>query len=89
MSILNVLASVAVKDVKVGSAWYEQLFGRQGSTPMPELAEWKFLRGGWLQVYQLPERDGPRHAPAVLRQQGQDGNGDRPGRQPHCVCRSG
>lgn len=25
---------------------------------MAELAEWKFERGGWLQVYQLPERAG-------------------------------
>ena len=25
---------------------------------MPDLAEWKFARGGWLQVYQLPERAG-------------------------------
>ena len=25
---------------------------------MPELAEWKFPRGGWLQVYRLPERAG-------------------------------
>ena len=25
---------------------------------MPEVAEWKFARGGWLQVYQLPERAG-------------------------------
>jgi len=25
---------------------------------MPEVAEWKFPRGGWLQVYQLPERAG-------------------------------
>ena len=25
---------------------------------MPEVAEWKFERGGWLQVYQLPERAG-------------------------------
>lgn len=25
---------------------------------MPELAEWRFARGGWLQVYQLPERAG-------------------------------
>lgn len=58
MSIDNVLASVAVKDLKVASAWYEQLFGRPGSTPMPELAEWEFPRGGWLQVYQLPERAG-------------------------------
>ena len=25
---------------------------------MTEVAEWKFERGGWLQVYQLPERAG-------------------------------
>jgi hypothetical protein len=25
---------------------------------MPEVLEWKFNRGGWLQVYQLPERAG-------------------------------
>jgi hypothetical protein len=25
---------------------------------MPEVAEWKFPRGGWLQVYELPERAG-------------------------------
>ena len=25
---------------------------------MPEVAEWKFERGGWLQVYQLKERAG-------------------------------
>lgn len=58
MSIDNVLASVAVKDLKVAMAWYERLFGRPGTMPMPELAEWQFARGGWLQVYQLPERAG-------------------------------
>jgi predicted enzyme related to lactoylglutathione lyase len=58
MSIDNVLASVAVKDLKVASAWYERLFGRPGNMPMPDLAEWKFARGGWLQVYRLPERAG-------------------------------
>ena len=25
---------------------------------MPHVAEWKFDRGGWLQVYELPERAG-------------------------------
>ena len=25
---------------------------------MPEVAEWKFAHGGWLQVYELPERAG-------------------------------
>jgi len=58
MSIDNVLASVAVKDLKVASAWYEKLFGRPGNTPMPDLAEWQFPGGGWFRVYQLPERAG-------------------------------
>ena len=59
MSIDNVLASVAVKDLKGAIAWYTQLLQRPpDSTPMPEVAEWKFARGGWLQVYQAPERAG-------------------------------
>ena len=59
MSIDNALASVAVKDLKAAVAWYEQLFERPAdSRPMPEVAEWKFERGGWLQVYELPERAG-------------------------------
>ena len=59
MKIENAIASVAVKDLKAASTWYEKLFGRPAdSTPMPEVAEWKFERGGWLQVYELPDRAG-------------------------------
>ena len=59
MPIENAIASVAVKDLKSAVSWYEKLFERSpDSTPMPEVAEWKFPRGGWLQVYQLPERAG-------------------------------
>jgi predicted enzyme related to lactoylglutathione lyase len=59
MKIDNAIASVAVKDLKTAAAWYERLFRRPAdSTPMPEVAEWKFERGGWLQVYKLPERAG-------------------------------
>lgn len=59
MKIENAIASIAVKDLKTASAWYEKLFGRTAdSTPMPEVAEWKFERGGWLQVYELAERAG-------------------------------
>jgi predicted enzyme related to lactoylglutathione lyase len=59
MPIRNALASVAVNDLKSASQWYERLFGRPAdSTPMPEVAEWKFERGGCLQVYELPERAG-------------------------------
>jgi predicted enzyme related to lactoylglutathione lyase len=51
MTIENALASVAVKDLKAAAAWYEKLFGRPAdSTPMPEVAEWKFGRGGFTQV---------------------------------------
>ncbi len=59
MKIENAIASLAVKDLKTAAAWYEKLFGRPAdSTPMPEVAEWKFERGGWLQVYELAERAG-------------------------------
>lgn len=58
MSIMNALASVAVKDLNAAAKWYEKLFDRPPSRPMPEVAEWGFERGGWLQVYQLPERAG-------------------------------
>jgi predicted enzyme related to lactoylglutathione lyase len=57
--IHNVLASVAVRDLKAAMTWYGTILGRSAdSMPMPEVAEWKFERGGWLQVYQLPERAG-------------------------------
>ena len=59
MKIQNAIASVAVKDVKAATAWYEKLLQRApDSKPMPEVVEWKFERGGWLQVYQQPERAG-------------------------------
>ena len=59
MSIENAIASVAVKELRFAVAWYGALLGRvPDSTPMPEVAEWKFARGGWLEVYQLPERAG-------------------------------
>lgn len=59
MPIRNAIASVAVKDLKAAVVWYERLIGRRAdSTPMPELAEWKFDGGGSLQVYQLAERAG-------------------------------
>ncbi len=58
MSIINALASVAVKDLNPAIKWYEALLRKAPSRPMPEVAEWGFERGGWLQVYQLPERAG-------------------------------
>src|ERR1700753_141270 len=59
MAIMNALASIAVQELDKSSAWYARLFGRKAdSTPMPTVAEWKFERGGWLQVYELKERAG-------------------------------
>jgi predicted enzyme related to lactoylglutathione lyase len=59
MTIDNAIASLAVKDLTAAVAWYQALLGRAAdSRPMPEVAEWKFPRGGWLQIYQLPERAG-------------------------------
>ena len=59
MSIDNALASVPVKNLQASVAWYERILERPAdSRPMPEVAEWKFPRGGWLQVYQLAERAG-------------------------------
>ncbi len=59
LTIKNVLASVAVEDLAAAKKWYEDIFQRPvDSTPMPEVAEWKFPGGGWLQVYRLAERAG-------------------------------
>jgi hypothetical protein len=59
MSIENAIASLAVRDILAAAQWYERLFQRPAdSRPMAEVAEWKFPRGGWLQVYQLAERAG-------------------------------
>lgn len=59
MTIRNVLASVAVRDLDAAVAWYEKLVGRPSEPrPMKEVAEWTFPQGGVLQVYLLPERAG-------------------------------
>jgi predicted enzyme related to lactoylglutathione lyase len=59
VTIENALASVAVKNLRAAVVWYERLLERPAdSDPMSEVAEWKFERGGWLQLYQLPERAG-------------------------------
>src|SRR5688500_11867353 len=58
MSIVNAIASVAVRDLNTAINWYEVLFRKVPTKPMTEFVEWSFERGGWLQVYQLPERAG-------------------------------
>jgi hypothetical protein len=59
MAIQNAIASLAVKDLDEATKWYGRLFGRApDAKPMAGVAQWKFERGGWLQVYQLAERAG-------------------------------
>ena len=59
MAIENALATVPVNNLQAAIAWYERVLERPAdSRPMPEVAEWKFPRGGWLQLYQLAERAG-------------------------------
>jgi catechol 2,3-dioxygenase-like lactoylglutathione lyase family enzyme len=58
MSVTNVLASVAVRDLGAAVQWYERIFGAPDARPMSEVAEWYFPGGGGLQVYAGPERAG-------------------------------
>jgi predicted enzyme related to lactoylglutathione lyase len=72
MAFRNVLASLAVRDLAQATKWYARLLGRApDATPMAEVAEWKFERGGWLQVYQLPERAGSCSCTLVVDDIGQ------------------
>ena len=59
MTIGNALASVAVEHIKAAVQCCEKVIERPAKgTSIPELTEWKFEMGGWLQVYALPERAG-------------------------------
>ena len=59
MSIKHVLAVVPVSDLQASSRWYEALFGRPAdNNPMPTLAEWQVVPGGWVQVFTDAERAG-------------------------------
>ena len=76
MTFNNAIASVPVKDLSTAVAWYEQLLGKPpDSRPMAELAEWRFDGGGWLQLYQLPERAGA--SSVTLAVSDLDGHADR------------
>lgn len=51
MTVKNVLAGLAVRDIEDAIRWYRMLLGREPDTrPMEGLAEWQFGGGGWLQV---------------------------------------
>jgi len=59
MTIEHVLAVVPVTDLDLAKAWYERLFGRPADNdPMPVLAEWQVVPGGWVQVFVDAQRAG-------------------------------
>lgn len=59
MVIRNALAGVAARDADASISWYGRLLGRPpDSAPMPQVAEWRFEGGGWLQVFSDPTRAG-------------------------------
>jgi hypothetical protein len=59
MSVINVLAGVAVKDLQAAVPWYSEMFDRPPDVrPMDGLAEWEFENGGWLQLFEDGDRAG-------------------------------
>jgi len=59
MTIQNALAGVAVNDLDKAVAWYSKLLGRDADQrPMPEVAEFAFPGGGWLQLFIDSKRAG-------------------------------
>ena len=59
MNIQNSLAGIAVRDLNAATRWYEKLLSKPADQkPMPEVAEWAFPRGGWIQVFRDSDRAG-------------------------------
>ena len=59
MAITNALAGIAVRDMETSVRWYSRLLDRMPDrTPMPEVAEWEFADGGWIQVFHDKQRAG-------------------------------
>ncbi len=64
----NALAGIAVKDLADAVPWYERLLDRApDAQPMPEVAEWSFANGGWIQVFEDAERAGRSSVTLVER----------------------
>lgn len=59
MTIKNALAGVAVRDLDNAIVWYTKLLGHApDQQPMPELAEYTFASGGWMQIFADADRAG-------------------------------
>jgi hypothetical protein len=58
MSVSNALAGVAVRDLGASLRWYEHLLDETAFRPMKEVGEFRFERGGSLQVFEDSRRAG-------------------------------
>ena len=59
MTIKNALAGIGVTDLTMAIDWYTKVMGRgPDQQPMPEVAEYCFSRGGWLQLFPDKARAG-------------------------------
>ena len=59
MTIKNALAGVAVKNLDDAIGWYTKLLGRApDERPMSEVAEYRFDKGGWIQIFADGDRAG-------------------------------
>ena len=59
MHVARVLMVAPVRDIAAAMPWYQRLLGRPADTrPMPSLADWHLVPGGWLQVFEDAERAG-------------------------------
>ena len=59
MTTKNVLAGIPVSNLDEAVEWYTHLLNRRpDSRPMPEVAEWHFPDGAWLQLFSDVRRAG-------------------------------
>ncbi len=59
MPVTNALAGIAVNEIEAAIHWYSQLLGRgPDQRPMPNVAEWQFEKGGWIQIFEDEDRAG-------------------------------
>ena len=67
MPVTNALAGVAVSDLFKSIPWYSRLLDREpDAQPMAEVAEWKFEKGGWIQIFKDKDRAGSSSVTLVV-----------------------
>jgi hypothetical protein len=67
MAFKNVLAGVAGSKLEVSVEWYTRLLGRgPDQRLMPEVAEFEFPAGGWLQLFEGNVRAGKSSVTLVV-----------------------